>query len=54
MAREDALALLDTFRLDREEPPDCDLEHVARRFVQLVFPERRFYEEAANRAERSR
>jgi hypothetical protein len=54
MARDDALALLDTFRLDREEPPACDPEHIARRYVQIVFPDRRFYEKAPRPGKRRR
>ncbi|HEX2255880.1 MAG TPA: hypothetical protein VHG92_04110 [Afifellaceae bacterium] len=36
MTREDALALLDVFRLDVEAPPPADSGRVARRFVEIV------------------
>jgi hypothetical protein len=45
MKREDAQALLDAFRLHREEPPPCDAAKMALRFVRLVAPERLFYED---------
>jgi hypothetical protein len=45
MKREDAQALLDAFRLDREEPPPCDTAKMARRFVRIVGPDRLFCED---------
>lgn len=40
MTREDALALLDAFRLDREEPPPIQPERLARLYVEIVSPPR--------------
>jgi hypothetical protein len=52
MTREDALALLGAFRQNCEQPPQPDPERVARRFVQIVFPDRRTYKKGPAREER--
>jgi hypothetical protein len=39
MTREDALALLDAFRLDCEEPPPPNPERLARRYVEIISGE---------------
>ena len=49
MDREDALALLDAFRLDRDEPPACEPADLARRYVQIVCPDRKSYEKRPGR-----
>lgn len=52
MMREDALALLDTFRLDCDEAPPPDPDRLSRRFVRIVCPDRLAYERGPDRAER--